>query len=50
VPIIHYARNGRYPLWMRALGEWDMRFRKGVVKLPFSHLFYVLGSHRLDMK
>jgi hypothetical protein len=43
VPIIHYAKAGRFPPWMRLLGKWDMAFRKGVFKLPMSHLFYVLG-------
>jgi hypothetical protein len=44
VPIIGYIEAGRYPLWMRALGKWDMTFRKGIFKLPMSHLFYVLGE------
>ena len=44
VPIIQYAKTGQYPVWMRALGRWDMAFRKGVFKLPMSHLFYVLGK------
>jgi Methyltransferase domain len=43
VPILRYARTGRFPLWMRMLGIWDMAFRKGIFKLPLSHLFYVLG-------
>nr|CBX27465.1 unknown protein [uncultured Desulfobacterium sp.] len=29
---------------MKASGKWDMTFRKGVLKLPMSHLFYVLGE------
>jgi len=44
VPIIKYAKNGRFPKWMRALGKWDMAFRKGIFKLPMSHLFYVSGK------
>lgn len=44
VPIIRYAKTGQYPGWMQALGRWDMTFRKGVFKLPLSHLFYVLGK------
>ena len=44
VPIIQYAKSGQYPLWMKVLGIWDMTFRKGVFKLPMSHLFYVLGK------
>jgi len=44
VPILDYVREGKYPGWMKLLGRWDMRFRKGVFKLPMSHLFYVLGK------
>ena len=44
VPIVGYVKTGQFPLWMRALGKWDMTFRKGVFKLPLSHLFYVLGK------
>jgi len=44
VPIIQYAKSGEFPGWMKALGRWDMTFRKGVFKLPMSHLFYVLGK------
>jgi len=43
VPMVHYIKTRRFPLWMRALGRWDMAFRKGPWKLPMSHLFYVLG-------
>jgi hypothetical protein len=44
VPIIRYAKSGQFPGWMKLLGRWDMTFRKGVFKLPMSHLFYVLGQ------
>jgi len=44
VPIIEYAKTGQFPGWMTALCRWDMTFRKGVFKLPMSHLFYVLGK------
>jgi hypothetical protein len=44
VPILDYVRNGEYPGWMRYLGRWDVAFRRGVFKLPLSHLFYVLGK------
>ncbi len=44
VPIIEYAKTNRFPHWMQLLGRWDMTFRKGVFKLPMSHLFYVLGE------
>ena len=43
-PILQYVKTGNYPGWMRALGKWDMAFRKGIFKLPMSHLFYVLGK------
>ena len=43
VPFLEYVQTGNYPGWMKALGRWDMTFRKGVFKLPLSHLFYVLG-------
>ena len=45
VPIIEYAQTGNFPSWMRQLGKWDMSFRKGVLKLPLSHLLYVLGAN-----
>jgi len=44
VPFLDYVKSGNYPTWMKALGKWDMTFRKGVFKLPMSHLFYVLGK------
>ena len=44
VPIIEYVKSGNYPGWMKALGRLDMTFRKGIVKLPLSHLFYLLGK------
>jgi hypothetical protein len=44
VPIIDYVKNDSFPGWMKKLGKWDMLFRKGVFKLPMSHLFYVLGE------
>lgn len=44
VPIIDYIKSGSFPGWMVLLGRWDMKFRKGLFKLPMSHLFYVLGT------
>jgi len=44
VPIIQYIKSGKFPEWMKMLGRWDMRFRKGLFKLPMSHLFYVIGK------
>jgi hypothetical protein len=46
VPFLEYVKSGRYPGWMKMLGRWDMMFRKGVFKLPMSHLFYVLGRKK----
>ncbi len=43
VPMIRYVKSGVFPTWMKHLGKWDMTFRKGVFKLPMSHLFYALG-------
>lgn len=47
VPIIQYAKSGQFPGWMKLLGRWDMKFRKGLFKLPMSHLFYVLGRRQV---
>jgi len=44
VPILNYVKKRKYPGWMQYLGRWDMAFRKGVWKLPMSHLFYVVGE------
>jgi hypothetical protein len=44
VPILDYVKTGKFPEWMKLLGKWDMLFRKGVFKLPMSHLFYVVGG------
>lgn len=44
VPFLEYVEKDTYPGWMKVLGRWDMLFRKGVFKLPMSHLFYVLGQ------
>jgi len=43
VPMIDHVKNRNYPGWMKLLGRWDMCFRKGVLKLPLSHLFYIVG-------
>lgn len=44
VPFLEYVRTGNFPGWMKLLGKWDTLFRKGVYKLPLSHLFYILGK------
>jgi hypothetical protein len=46
VPILDYIKTGNFPGWMKYLGRWDMAFRKGVLKLPMSHLFYVVGMKK----
>ena len=43
-PQFEYVKTDKFPGRMKALGMWDMTFRKGVFKLPMSHLFYVLGE------
>ena len=43
VPILDYVQKKSFPGWMKLLGRWDMLFRKGLFKLPLSHLFYVIG-------
>ena len=44
VPFLEYVKNDSYPGWMKTIGKFDMALRKGVLKLPMSHLFYVLGK------
>jgi len=46
VPFLDYVGIGNFPVWMKTLGRWDMLFRKGIYKLPLSHLFYVLGEKK----
>jgi hypothetical protein len=48
VPFVEYVVNDRFPWWMKVLGLYDLPLRKGYWKLPFSHLFYVLGEKRCD--
>ncbi|HDH04442.1 MAG TPA: class I SAM-dependent methyltransferase [Nitrospirae bacterium] len=43
VPIEKYMKTG-FPLWIKTLGAYDITLRKGYLKLPFSHLFYVLAE------
>ncbi|WP_027359464.1 methyltransferase domain-containing protein [Desulforegula conservatrix] len=44
VTLLDYVKKDSFPGWMQLLGRWDIRFRKGVFKLPMSHLFYVIGK------
>ena len=44
VPLLDYVKKNKFPGWMTALGKWDMTFRKGIFKLPLSHLFYIIGK------
>ena len=46
VPAMDHIAQGRFPAWMDALRAYDLRFRRGWIKLLFSHLFYVLGEKR----
>jgi hypothetical protein len=44
VPFVDYLKNNTVPRWIRALSLYDVPLRKGYIKLPFSHLFYVLAE------
>lgn len=44
VTLLDYIKKDSFPGWMNLLGRWDIKFRKGVFKLPMSHLFYVIGK------
>ena len=44
VPYVEYCRSGKIPLWIRTLNLYDITLRKGYIKLPISHLFYVIGK------
>jgi hypothetical protein len=44
VPVVEYLRTGGLPAWIRMLALYDIPLRRGYLKLPFSHLFYVIGS------
>lgn len=44
VPFVDYLRNNEFPLWMKVLSLYDIPLRRGYIKLPFSHLFYVLAE------
>ena len=44
VPFVEYVQTGNFPGWMKNLGRWDMKFRRGLFKLPLSHLFYIIGK------
>jgi hypothetical protein len=44
VPAMEHIERGRFPAWMALLRAYDLRLRRGWLKLAFSHLFYVLGE------
>ncbi|MGE9294030.1 MAG: methyltransferase domain-containing protein, partial [Puniceicoccales bacterium] len=46
VPFVEMWKKQEFPLWMRALNLYDVNLRKGYLKLPISHLFYVIGKKR----
>lgn len=43
VPMMDCLKTGDFPWWIKALSAYDIPLRRGYWKLPFSHLFYVLG-------
>lgn len=44
IPFITYLSQNQFPPWMRLLRTYDIPLRKGFIKLPFSHLFYVIAE------
>ena len=44
VPMVEMLKKNKFPLWMRLLGLYDLPLRKGYIKLPVSHLFWVVGE------
>jgi len=44
VPVVDYIKHNKFPLWMNLLRIYDLSLRKGYWKLPFSHMFYVIGE------
>jgi hypothetical protein len=44
VPVVDYIKNAKFPRWMDLLRAYDIPLRHGYWKLPFSHLFYVIGQ------
>jgi len=44
VPVVDFIKHNKFPLWMNFLRSYDLPLRKGYWKLPFSHLFYVIGE------
>ncbi len=44
VPSIRYMKSGQFPLWMNLIRFYDIPLRKGYWKLPFSHMFYLIGE------
>ena len=46
VPIVNCIKTDKFPFWMNLLRTYDIPLRKGYWKLPFSHLFYVIGEKK----
>lgn len=44
VPFVKYLKENSFPLWMQTYKLYDIPFRRGYWKLPFSHLFYVIAK------
>ena len=45
VPMVEMLKKNAFPLWMRLLGLYDLPLRRGYIKLPVSHLFWVVGTN-----
>ncbi|MBI4596613.1 MAG: hypothetical protein HY730_09620 [Candidatus Tectomicrobia bacterium] len=43
VPALEYYKSGKFPKWMQTLSFIEDHLRPGILRYPFSHLFYVLA-------
>ena len=48
VPFVEYFKSENYPTWMKLLRIYDVALRRYYFKLPFSHLYYVLGEKNIN--
>jgi hypothetical protein len=44
VPFVEYFKSENYPTWMKLLRIYDVALHRYYFKLPFSHLYYILGE------
>ena len=42
--IVDYIKQRNYPIWIKAIWAFEKLPVPMIVKLPYSHLFYVLGN------